>query len=94
MVSWRSPRVLKMSILTMTIRLWQVDDFLALTYAPHEAKEGVARPDLDALFAGPLLGKQCHSMYGHSVYRQSKHSKHSKYGRSGAGRPRRPDAQP
>ena len=28
-----------------------VDDFLALTYAPHEAKAGAARPDLDALFA-------------------------------------------
>ena len=29
-----------------------VDDFLALTYSEkHEAKEGVARPDLDALFA-------------------------------------------
>lgn len=27
------------------------DDFLALTYAAHEAQPGVARPDLDALFA-------------------------------------------
>ena len=29
-----------------------MDDFLALTYAPHEAKKGIARPDLDTLFAG------------------------------------------
>ena len=28
-----------------------VDDFLALTYAKHEAQVGEARPDLDALFA-------------------------------------------
>lgn len=32
-------------------KLIPVDDFLALTYAPHEAKAGVARPDLDAAFA-------------------------------------------
>jgi hypothetical protein len=32
-------------------RLIPVDDFLALTYAKHEAKPGEARPDLDALFA-------------------------------------------
>lgn len=31
-------------------KLIPVDDFLALTYAPHEAKAGMARPDLDALF--------------------------------------------
>jgi hypothetical protein len=28
-----------------------VDDFLALTYATHDAQKGAARPDLDALFA-------------------------------------------
>ena len=32
-------------------KLIPVDDFLALTYATHEAKVGAARPDLDALFA-------------------------------------------
>ena len=32
-------------------KLIPVDDFLALTYAPHEAKAGVARADLDELFA-------------------------------------------
>ena len=32
-------------------KLIPVDDFLALTYAQHEAKKGEARPDLDALFA-------------------------------------------
>lgn len=33
-----------------TGKLIPVDDFLALTYARHEAKVGEARPDLDALF--------------------------------------------
>ena len=32
-------------------RLIPVDDFLALTYAPHESVKGKPRPDLDALFA-------------------------------------------
>ena len=32
-------------------KLIPVDDFLALTYAKHEAKAGIARPDLDSLFA-------------------------------------------
>ena len=32
-------------------KLIPVDDFLALTYANHEAQVGVARPDLDELFA-------------------------------------------
>ena len=32
-------------------KLIPVDDFLALTYAKHEAQVGVARPDLDELFA-------------------------------------------
>ena len=35
-----------------TRKLIPVDDFLALTYAKHEAKIGEARPDLDELFAG------------------------------------------
>ena len=32
-------------------KLIPVDDFLALTYAPHEAKAGLPRHDLDELFA-------------------------------------------